>query len=209
MAVTRNIKDLLKSIDTKDTSSEVQSIYDPETETIEDPFERTARLEKEKEAKRIADNPTDKDIFNQGLTKRGMRDEDGNIVLKPSGNLTKDRQLAELYSKHYGEEDAARNKAHGITSSPNQDFVKTIQGFKGNVGKVKISDELRKLYKGIEGSDKELAAAVKGKYTGGIGKEEDLMAFYGGEGTDYVHGSTDEAKYGKEYVERKKRASRK
>tara|TARA_Y100001938_G_scaffold104683_1_gene142870 strand:+ start:1452 stop:2153 length:702 start_codon:yes stop_codon:yes gene_type:complete len=173
------------SRDKKKTSKSVKNLYSPETNNF--PAQQT--------------NEDLRKIYDEGLRKKGALtetfDDAGNLTSSSidvskllTGNLKKDNMAMKLYMKHYGDkdlEDYVNNPQMGIISDANTDIAKTILGFNPKQGKVKVSDELSKLYSDRGFSD-EISAAARGKYTGGVGMKSNVDYFQGD--NPYFHPTT-------------------
>jgi len=89
--------------------------------------------------------------------------------------------------KHVGNEQLKSDVLKGIGGTEDIRAAQAILGFNPKQGKVKVSDELSKLYSD-RGFSKEISDAISGKYTGGIGMRSDTDYFQGD--TPYYHPTT-------------------
>lgn len=163
------------SNDRKKTSKSIKNLYNPNTNEFVTPPERT--------------NEDLKKLYQEGMRKKGgfreFKDEKGNITGSTydflntlTGDLKKDHQAASLFMKHVGNEQLKSDILKDVGGTEDIRAAQAILGFNPKQGKVKVSDELSKLYRG-RGFDDEISAATRGKYTGGIGMRSDTDYFQG------------------------------
>mgnify|MGYP003153876710 CR=1 FL=1 len=170
--------------DQKKTSQSVKNLYSPETNSFSLPPERT-----NEDLKKMYD-----DHMREIGGLREFKDEKGNITGSTydflntlTGDLQKDHQAASLFMKHVGNEQLKSDVLKGIGGTEDIRAAQAILGFNPKQGKVKVSDELSKLYSD-RGFSKEISDAISGKYTGGIGMRSDTDYFQGD--TPYYHPTT-------------------
>lgn len=163
------------SNDRKKTSKSIKNLYNPNTNEFVTPPERTSEDLKK--------------IYQEGMRKKGgyeeFKDETGkvtgsgyNFLNTLTGNLKKDHAAASLFMKHVGNEQLKDEFLKSVGGTEDTRAAQAILGFNPKQGKVKVSDELSKLYSS-RGFGDEILDAQRGKYTGGIGHRSDVDYFQG------------------------------